>query len=385
MKKVLVLKGLSKYNVLRRATDKIIEGFLSRGYEVKLLDFTQQRLNAFYEELENPYSFIFSCSGIEFDAVLEDGTPLLAHIPYPYIGWFFDDPVYHMQRIRNAVYGNSYCFVMDKELGRTVQKMLPEVKNVYCLFHGGFERKEEVEKNIGVLFPANLDERPKLERYLNNIAPIEQFLAKGTLDILKKHPYLSVRRALEMVLKNVGEELTRELLLELEQHIMFLDLYIRWECRYNILKTLLEHQITVDVIGDGYEELEKEYGDYLVFHGGKDIDDVVDLMARSQIVMNPVPTLREGLHERLLTSMLCKAVCFTPWSEFLEENFGERFGYIHLDNLDEMAWRIKDILEHPEEIQAQVEDNYCYAMEHHTWQKRGEEMIDFYETQIAPE
>ena len=87
---------------------------------------------------------------------------------------------------------------------------------------------------------------------------------------------------------------------------------------------------------------------------------------------------------RLCTALLCKAVCFTPWSPYLESNFGNLFRYVNLDNLEEMTAEIRYILEHPETIEEQIEKNYALAMEYHTWKKRGEEIIDFYESQIAP-
>lgn len=397
MKKILVFKGKSRYNVLTEAANQIAAGFEARGYEVKMMDLPKWDSESL-KEAAMPYSFLFSCQALGFETMLSDVQPLISGIPNTYIGWIFDDVIYHKARVKNVRYDNTWLLTIDKECGRAIQKMFPEVRHVNCLHHGGFcatitgEKKAEEafwnknKKDIDVLFPANLGERPDFEGDVNNVSQVESFLAKNTVELLKKRPYLATRRALELVLGELGEDLTGELLLELDQVTSIVDRYIRWQSRYDVLLALLKAGIRVTLIGDGetYKQLAEEYPEQLHFMGSADILDVVKLMARSRVVINPCSIYAEGLHERLCTALLCKAVCFTPWSPYLESNFGNRFRYIKLDNLDEMTVEIQYILEHPEAIEEQVEENYAYAMEYHTWKRRGEEIIDFYESQIAP-
>ena len=400
MKKVLVIRGQSKYNVLVEAAAQIAAGFEARGYEVKIieLDNTASSLSAVLKEAVNPYSFLFSCQALCFETMLLDGRPLVSAIPNMYIGWIFDDVIYHWPRVENARYDNTWLLTIDKECGRAIQKMCPEVRHVNCLHHGGFcatitgEKKAEEEfwnenkKDIDVLFSANLGEKPDFEGYMKDALEIERFLAENIVGLLKERPYLAIRKALELVVEKLGQEVTGELLLELNQVITIVDRYIRWQSRYDVLLALLKAGIRVTLIGDGeaYEQLAEEYPNQLHFIGGADILDVVRLMARSKVVINPCAIYTEGLHERLCTALLCRAVCFTPWASYLESNFGNLFQYMNLDNLEEMTTEIQYILEHPETIEEQIERNYAWAMEYHTWKKRGEEIIDFYESQIAP-
>lgn len=397
MKKVLVLKGKTGYDVLTVAAERIAAGFEARGYEVVQMDF-ERCDGAALQAISMPYSFLFSCQALGFETELPGEIPLVQALPNIYIGWIFDDVIYHGPRVKHAVYDNTYLLTIDKECGRAIQKMYPEASHVGCLHHGGFcvtgigEKKAEEafwsqnRKDIDVLFPANLSERPEFEWYVEHTSQIERFLAKKMVELLKKKPYLAIRKALELVLGELGEELTGELLHELENMISLVDRHIRWQSRYDVLVALLKAGIRVTVVGDGetYNQLAEEYPQQLHVLGGKDISDVVQLMARSKIVINPCAIYTEGLHERMLTAMLCKAVCFTPWNDYLESNFGNCFAFIELDNLDGMTREIQYILEHPEAVEQQIEENYAYAMEYHTWKRRGEEIIDFYESQIAP-
>jgi spore maturation protein CgeB len=166
-----------------------------------------------------------------------------------------------------------------------------------------------------------------------------------------------------------------------------LDDWVRWNSRHAVLTALLEGGISVTLVGDGavYAQLAQRYPDQLHFLGSADISQVVSFMARSKVVMNPCMAYAEGLHERLFTAMLCKAVPFTPRTPYLEEKFGSCFWYIDLKDLGSMVRQVRHILEAPQEAALQVEQNYRWAMEQHTWEHRGEEIIDYYEQWIAPE
>lgn len=397
MKKVLVLKGKTGNNVLTIAAEQIAEGFKARGYEVVQREF-ERCDGAALQAMSMPYSFLFSCQALGFEVELPGGIPLVQAIPNTYIGWIFDDVMYHGSRVKHACCENSYLLTVDQECVRAVQKMYPKVCHIGSLYHGGFcatgrgERAAEAafwsqnRKDIDVLFSANLREKPELEKYMETASELEVFLAEKMVELLKKRPYLAIRTALELILGELGESLTGGVLHGLENMLVMIDRYIRWQSRYDVLEALLKAGIRVTVVGEGevYEQLAEQYPEHLCLLGPKDILDVVSLMTRSKVVINPCAIYTEGLHERMLTAMLCKAVCFTPWSAYLESNFENCFRFIELDHLDAMVQEIPYILEHPETVERQLEENYAYAMEYHTWKRRGEEIIDFYESQIVP-
>lgn len=384
MKRILVAKGFSKYNVLRRAADEVVQGFITKGYEVKVTDIARDGQDEFLEELSKPYDFIFSCQAIGFDTLFEDGTPLVKVIQSPYIAWIFDDVLYHQKRIQNVRFPHTFLYSIDRENVNVIQKMFPKAQNIFYMPHGGFERKTSVrEKDIDVLFSGNLGKKPVFDEMIPDAMPIERFLVEESVRILEEKPYLSVRKAVEIVLNQNGEQMTSQLLIELERVIYYLDVYVRYYCKYNILSTLLKNHIQVHVVGDGSDELINAYPQSMIFHGGMDIDDVVDMIGRAKIVINPVSTLTEGMHERILTAMLGKAACFTPYNPYLESVFGEGLEYIYLNNLSQMTDNINYILNHYNEYKRNVlEKNYICAKENHTWKKRGEQIVEFFEQNV---
>lgn len=384
-KKVLVIKGESRYNVLRVAADEIAKGFVQKGYQVEkvdlLADDEKQILNKIFNE---SYSFIFSCQALYFKEFFEDGTPYIEKVKSPYIGWIFDDMLYHLPRVQNQVYDHTYLLFTDEEMQDISYSMFPQTKNLAGLLHGGFIGKEgKVEKDIDVLFPGSIGNKPVLESFIEEPLPIERLLIEETIKQLHETPALSVRRALEVVLNRLGEELSGDLLEELLGVTYYVDAYIRYECRYQIMEELLKNNIKLCVVGNGNNELFERYKENITVTGGLDIEDVIQLMQRSKIVMNPLPVVfYKGAHERIFTAMLNRAICFTPYSEFLDEMMGDKLQFIDMHNLQSMADRVKEMINRYEtdDVQKMLDTNYEYAMQNHTWAIRGQEIVDFYES-----
>ena len=383
---ILVLKGASRYNVLRVAVDNIAQGFREKGYQVEILDLLD---NDDMEKVQDKmllgsYAFIFSCQALFFDGDNIEGTPFIEYISSPYIAWIVDDLLYHVERIQNQVFDHTYLFFVDEEMPKIASKMYPQLKNLASLLHGGFKGKEErVEKDIDVLLPGSLGKEPVFDAFIPNPMPIEKLLAEQTIKQLDIAPTLSVRKALELVLNRLGEELTGDLLQELYNVIAYVDSYIRYQCRYQIMETLLKNNIKLYVVGNGSNELLEKYKENITVCGGRDIKEVVGLMQRSKIVLNPVPNVfYKGSHERVFTAMLNKSICFTPYSEYVDDLLGDRVKFIDMKNLQSMADCVKEVIERYDssDIQKQLNDNYEYALANHTWEMRGREIIDFYES-----
>ncbi len=391
MKKVLVVQGQSKYRVLNVAANQIAEGFVRKGYCVEMMIRNKSiSFSDCQKMLDGDYNFIFSCQGIAFDGIMQDGTAFLDRLNKPYFGWLFDDPLYHDSRVQNAVSPESYLFFIDKSFPDIARMMYPDIKRAYYLPHGGFRQPDIAGnhcfadfKDIDILFSGNIDSKKNIDDYTGVLMPIEMTLIKETLKVLEVYPWYSVRQGLEAALHRLGEDLTGELLLELGNVIQIVDYEIRFQCKYRILESLLKNGFVVHVIGEGTSELTSRYPNQAVVHGGLDIESVVQLIGRSRIVINPSPTLTFGIHERIATALLGHSVCFTPYSPFLENEFDCHVEFIDLMNLDQMTRRVREILDNFTDYVPYLESNYQIASEAYTWERRGMQLADFYEQVVC--
>lgn len=382
---ILLVKGTSKFNVLRRAADEIALGFQKAGHQVTVFDLESQNYSSsdLYEEIEKPYDFVFSCQAIGFETTLGNGVPLLRAINKPYIGWIFDDPLYHMPRIQNLSSNTAYLFTIDQQFPDVIKTLYPDSKNVFFLPHGGFPQANATlnnplkEKDIDILFSGTITSKPVLSE--QSFMPIEEYLATHALQRLESVPGLSVRTAMELTLQEAGESPTPELWKELSNVICYLDRVVRYTCKYNVLHTLLKNGLHIHIAGEGNEEFSHLYPGQVTTYGPLNIDDVISLIGRSKIVINPVPTLTQGLHERIVTAMLGHAFCFTPYSQYLYDNWRDCLNFINMRNLSETVTTIKEILKNYESYQTKLEHNYKKAVQEHTWEQRGIQIVKFYE------
>ncbi len=385
-KKILIVKGESQYNVLRIATDEIAKGFANKGYYVEVLDMLnpKEKILIHKKMTSESYAFIFSCQALRFEDLQNDGTPFLESVKSPYFTWIFDDLLHHLHKVQNQVYDYTYMLSVDEEMQDIAITMYPHLKNIAGLIHGGFCGMEgAVEKDIEVLFPGTISKEPVIEDIIEEPMPVEKLLAEKTIQQLEVMPWLSVRKALEAVMRSLGEEMSGDLLLELSGVILYVDLYFRYQCRYRMMKALLESGVKLHVVGSGTNDLLEQYKDNITVCGAKDITEVVKLIQRSKVVINPFPIIfYKGAHERIFTALLNKAVCFTPYSEYLDDLLGNRVQFIDLKNLDNMVKDVNKALDSydGEVMQNLLEDNYRYALENHTWEIRGKEIAEFYES-----
>lgn len=379
---ILIMKGQSQYGVLRKVVDCIAEGFENKGYTVEIWDIEKGcTLEDLLQKMQSDYAFIFSCQAIVLNVHI-DNRPLPELFTNTYISWLFDDALYHYGRVKNACYPHVYLDVVDEELLETIPIMVPNAQNVAFLPHGGFTNEhEDYNKTIDILFPATIAAEPVLEKMLPDPMPIELLLIDETKKVLAESPALSIRKALYIVLRKYDITLTTDLLLELDRVITYLDQYTRYFCKVRIIEALLDSGFTVHMMGNGggYDTLQEKHYEHLIYLGTMDIEQVVEAMGHAKIVINPCPVFSEGYHERIFTSLLNKAVCFTPYSPYLDEHMGGRLKYIHLNQLEDMTKQIRDILDNYLAYNSFIEDNYMYSMANHTWEKRAEEIITRFE------
>ncbi|MDO5154446.1 MAG: hypothetical protein Q4D51_00630 [Eubacteriales bacterium] len=382
-KTILVIYGESQYSVLCKATDLVILGFQRKGYQVEILRMDDaDKMQHLDEILSKEYAFIFSIQALLFELNNANAIPIVSLMETPWFGWIVDDILYHLHKVMNNQYENTYILGVDNRMKEYAQLMFPGMDHVVTVYHGGFECKHhDGQKDMDILFSGTDTELKSFEESVENPMPVELFLVQESEKILSENPQIGVRTALKQVLMQMGEELNTDLILELSRVIFYLDGYVRYQCRTKILYTLLEAGFHIHILGNGYDEIKKQYPNQITHYGAVEIDEVTEMMSRSKIVMNPFPPIFEqGFHERIFSAMLCKSICFTPESDFLRQQLGERVEYIDLNNMEQMVLDIQSVLDNYDKQQERLEDNYQYAFVNHTWEKRGEEIIDFYES-----
>ena len=163
--------------------------------------------------------------------------------------------------------------------------------------------------------------------------------------------------------------------------MIFVDLYVRNYYRGEVVKTLVENGITVDVIGKGWEELECSHKENLRIHPQTDSETCLKELKKAKLSINVMPWFKDGAHDRVFNSILNGAVCLSDTSKYLCEELkeGEGVYYYDLKRLEKLPVKVKELLQKEDGLQDIVAKGKTKGLEKHTWKQRAEILINWFE------
>ena len=380
MRKIVMIKGQSKYNVVRCFVDQLAEGFRKNNCEAEVLDFYMgdgEKIIARLQELQNdPPDVVFSFNGIGYDIIRK-------YVEVPYVGWLVDHPTIHHQRLVQWNQ-NAYVVCVDKSHADMVGKFYDNVGGVSFLPHGGCygnAKRPYKERKIDVLFSGSYtSSEAYLQQLQENLEPYEQQVAFILLTKMQEQN-LTLEQALESFLIENEISFTNEEFTDLCLNFVEVDYFIRAFYREELLRTLTKNGICVDIYGDRWEQFACENKENLRLHEPLDFMESLDVMGNAKISLNSIPSFKGGGHERIFSAMLNGSLCVTDSNAYLEEEFvnGEEMFYYQRDDMQKAAEGIMYYLQHEEEA-AKITDNaYKTASQRHTWEVRAKELLDILE------
>jgi hypothetical protein len=196
-----------------------------------------------------------------------------------------------------------------------------------------------------------------------------------------------VRRLLVEEIPEATEAEIRETL----GHIQFLDYYIRFYVRAEVVRTLVDNGIKVYAFGGGWENFECNKPENFLFETeeGKIITlkeagkrrgtqsryltslECLERIRQAKISLNVMPWFKDGAHDRIYNSMLNGAVSLTDDSIYLRETLrdGENVCFYDLKNLDKLPQMVTQLLSDEAGMTELARNAYDYAVKEHTWAK----------------
>lgn len=248
-------------------------------------------------------------------------------------------------------------------------------ENAVCEVHG---RK----KCYDVILTGNYTKISFFEPYINWINDEYAKFYRGIIDELIRHPHRTVEDvALEHCEREMGKEPDDQLRIALSKMI-FIDLYVRNYWRGEVVRTLVNAGIKVDVVGKGWDELEDvTHPENLMIHPQTDSLTCLRMIRQSKVSVNVMPWFKDGAHDRVFNSILNGAVCLSDTSRYLCEQLqeGEGICYYDLEHLDELPVKLKDLLQEETKMQDVVSRGREKVLDMHTWAKRAEQIVEWFE------
>ncbi len=382
---ILVLKGQSLYNVLRMAADSMAEAFHDMDYEVTVLDLTiDKEVEAFNWNLVENFDLVFSFQALLFDYCPQDGKSAMfaSFKDTKFFGHIMDHPIYHSTRVASNHEINMYVGCMDKGHVDYIERYYPGVKNVMFIPHGGFTPNRMVpykERTIEVFFPGSYKKPSAVIDKIDNLPEVYRNLSYKLIDEMKAHPLLALQDVLLQYLEEVNFAFSSEEFSQIMLAVAVVDEYIHEDSRDYCIRGLLNNGIRLSVCGSGWDELDINLKDkiQILNDGGMDFTEVLECMGNSKMVLNHIPTLQQGMHERMFSSMLSGAISLTNDFPIIHEEFidGENIILYNEETIFELSERIKELIANPDKAEEIANNGYKIAKNSHTWAKNAETIL----------
>ena len=375
---ILVLKGQSRYDVLRIFCDTMIDAFTNLGHSVDIFDGCSENLDAVISHCKmQDYDFVFC-----FNAILIENCDIFLNNPDTIV-WSFlvDHPYYHHLRLLSP-HKNHIVSCIDHAHVQYLRKHYPHIQAFHYVPHGGnlpvSQPKEYLDREINVAFMGSYSDTQPLENTMNQLPDLIKMVVNNVI----KNYYATWTEPLENLydyeFRKYQLNLSREEFAGFMNELTCVDQYLRALNRELILNTLTSNGVKVDVFGAGWEHYACPNPENLCIHGQIGYTEVLETMCNSKIVLNPLPLFTNGSHERVFTSMLCGAVCVSEKNLYLQQEFtdNENITFFNMAALHEFPKQIQALLDNPEQAAFIAQNGQALATQMHTWQHRAQSIID---------
>lgn len=354
------------YAVLHRFREALCAGLQKEGVQISLIDLNLSDLQSFLRAIySSPPDCTFAFNGIR---MLSNGQSLADQIDVPHISWQVDA----------AHFGREYT-EMPLQLIITPDQTSADIfrkwgAQAFFLPHGGELFPLIHEKIYPISFPCSIEDPEIAEAHFS-----PQLIEAA--DRVLKTPSLCYQDALKGII-DLDDPENDELVQEF-------DLYLRAKERIALIRGLrgLPLHLFGNVRGESTRSFQEIIGgdcSSFTFHTGLNVDQMIEAMQRSSILVNSSPMFKTGAHERIFYGQGAGALVLTNDTPWIQQNYkpGDDILTYQIDNLPTNVEVIKHLLNHPKELSAMASQGRERMAKEHTWELRAKQLLSIVQTEL---
>jgi spore maturation protein CgeB len=356
----------TEYAVLHKFREALCAGLQREGVHISTIDLNLSDLQSFLKTIySSPPDYTFAFNGIR---KLSNGQSLAEQIDVPHISWQVDA----------AHFGREYT-EMPLQLIITPDQTSADIfkkwgSQAFFLPHGGELFPIVQEKKYPISFPCSIEDPEIAEA---NFSPelIE------AADRVLKTPSLCYQDALKGII-DLDDPEKDELVQEF-------DLYLRAKERVTLIRGLrgLPLHLFGNVRGESSRSFQEIIGgdcSSFTFHSGLDVDQMIEAMQRSSILLNSSPMFKTGAHERIFYGQGAGALVLTNDTPWIQQNYKPDQDILtyQVAHLPSTVEAIKHLLNHPKELSAMASQGRERMAKEHTWELRAKQLLSIVQTEL---
>lgn len=381
---VLMVGGTETLEYFSR---QLKEGFESLGYKIFLFDQTmeEESAEALYQFADSYDTILvtFNFDGIHCETSLFDinGILIWNKRKIPCVNIVVDHPFYYPE-LYKIIPDIFYNICIDRYHVKYMKKFYPDIKCGPFLPLGG----TSLYSNGNFL---DIDSRPYDIVFTGNYTPPEEFdqyimrngdeyadFYNGIIDDLIAMPDNTSESIIERhILKEIPET-TNSQLRETFPNMIFIDTYIRFYFRGEVVKSLVDNGIKVHCVGEGWDRLCCRHPENLTYTTGIMSHGCLEYISQSKLSLNVMPWFKDGAHDRIFNSMLNGAVCLTDHSKYLDEILtpNKNVVFYDLKQIEMLPFIVNSILSDKDHMRHIQQEAFEYAVKNHSWHQRAKKL-----------
>lgn len=381
-KVILFKKGIETLEFFSKEMGKAFEkmGLQVFYYDLDEGEKSLLKLEKFVEKGES-FVISFNFNGLRGEEELynEDGKLFWKVKGIPCVNIMVDHPFYYaesLEKVRSELGWDLYYQIsIDRDHKKYLERFYPQIDKICFmpLAGTGLGKSLNNERKYDVVFTGNYTPPKHFEKYIERVNEEYTAFYKEIIEYLICNPETTMENAFEKFLLREMPELTNEELVKCMENMIFIDLYVRFYYRGEVVKKLIENGIEVHVFGSNWEFLETKNKDLLHIEGIADSRECLVAMTKAKIALNVMPWFKEGAHDRVFNGMLNGAVVLTDKSGYLCKELARgEVSFYSLEHLEELPGKVKELLENEEKQCSMRECAYLFAKKSHTWENRAQ-------------
>lgn len=376
LNKILIGTGETQYGVLNTFAVQLAECFHKKGIEVDIMDMNDSSSYPYY--ISSNYDLLFSFNAMFAEYFL---SQISCKKNIPIWSFLVDHPIHlDNELLQYRRYHIVSC--VDRNHLDFVKEFYPHNQWSCFLPHGGTSyyiaaSPHNTTNDITILGSLPVEVQHEFDNKFTQLSSSMQAIITDVVSKLFYNHDICFETTLQQSFSSYGLVVNQEEFRLLLNELCYVDTYVRFRKRLAIVEALINHNLTVHVYGTGWNCLQASNN--LIIHDSVEYAEALEIIGQSRIVINIMPLFADGSHERIFDTMLQRTLCFTDRSLFLEENFEDEkeIFFYSMNNLDQLANRIDNVLAGKYDEQTIIERAYQKASNLHTWNKRAEFIIEY--------
>lgn len=377
VKKIGVIMSSSSYSATRFFATALSKAFEQLGYDLIMIDLTKPDYNKKIETIlrdKNLY-FLFGMNAHGYEYLKQR----INGLQVPFFCYLVDHPIYHQNRLDyNLKAENLIVSCLDRTHVDYLNNYYKGTFTKAFIPHGAsLGNISEIpanslnKRNTDILFTGTYTDPVKHRNVW-----LQDHEYKTMIDeIVEKSLYESnipLIDVAEVVLHSKGKRLTPDR--RFTNLLVHADYYIRGYRRKKVLESF--KHLSLMIFNTDWQYLKNKNGRIQIYPSIDYLEFQYKLQ-HAKMILNILPNLSYGGHDRIFTAMLTGGVSLTDKNKFLESNFthGENILFYDLDdpNLEE---KVVSYLQDVDMLERIALKGREIAKKNHTWEQRAKSILN---------